>query len=1360
VRIVNKRVSLFLSLALIALLMVPLVAFGAEKKGFEIVSDNNVGIGGVAVGTSAIVQTVTLQDKDADNDPVTITKIEVNGADGTAIDTDFDSVEVLDGNDNVIFSATPTGGTKNWTVSKTGLSIVVPDDGTYTLKVNVKVDSDTTNKGSRIRPTVVVTMSEGGTASIVRSATDGTDEYITFTREDKGLEVISDDNVNAGKVAPGSSVIVQTITLKDHDPDSDNVKVTQVTIAAEGNDPIVNGDINSIEILDQNDSVVGSNNTGTYLGPTDIALSDFTVPDDGQNTLKVRLTLASGATVGHLIRFTTVVRVTEGTSSDIDVTVTDGTGEYVGYKTQDTGLEQTIDQNVNAGVLTSGQTAVVQKVKLVDNDNDTDPVDIDTVTVDFGNCAGSLLADADIQSVKILDGAGSVVGIGTVQTQSATIDIVGYQIPDDGSDMMQVQVTLPSPLNSGSSGKVICPVVTIQTSEGGSTNTTKASDGTQEVISGAGTNLGLEVVDDQNVSANPIPGTLTVVQRVTLKDQDRASTDHDPVTITKIELTNAYPGTGATDATLTSGGDLVSAQLYLDGDTTATYDISTGSVDLSGSPYQINDGHTATVTLKLKFNSDAVGKLFQPQLAITHTEGTASGTVKLAVSGTVMQVGMGNNDRGLEVVSDNNVAKGDVMPGATSRTRVMTVKLVDNDNDSHDVTVTGIKVEAGAKLDTVYLLDKNGATKASAVEGSTEIPTDSPTATFISLTWTIPDDTTNELRVEIIYKATATSGTLARPTVTLTVQEPSGGSDITETATDGSPETIGLSLADMGPETVSDHNVGTFIAPGSAAVVMQIDLADSDGDADTHDVTVTKVELNKVDSVTNVTSSDITKVELLNASGSVIALVPWSTGTMSLSVPGGLKVSDDTSTYLKVRVTTSASAVVGRTFAFKAVVTYTTEGGSGDLTKTVYEGTLNEIGTAPVEKTLQSIGALPATVPLALSGTQQLAITATYDNSTTADVTSTSTYASNKPTVATVSSSGLITGIGTGSATVTVSYTEAGVTKTTTVPVTVGGTSVCCTLVAGYNLISLPVQPTNNAPKTVFTDDPLYLCTYNTATGEFEWVDKPASATSGTVGALTSVSALGGYWLAVQQAGQFCVTGTALTGDQVVDLATLGWHMIGVPYDTAWGNATGAAVKFTRNGVDKWLTDAVAAGWVYGTVFSWNPTISKWDKITVAQGTTLVPCLGYWIKTRVSGLTMTFTETAWDPGNPPSFSAMSLKSEDPGNPPMPVHVTPLTFDSSKLAFGNYPNPVTDVHTTHFTVMGAMAAFVDAIKVDIYDLSGKKVYSSGEIVGTSVDWHTDNDYGEYLANGVYLYKMYAQVEGQWAVSKVKTIAILR
>ena len=102
----------------------------------------------------------------------------------------------------------------------------------------------------------------------------------------------------------------------------------------------------------------------------------------------------------------------------------------------------------------------------------------------------------------------------------------------------------------------------------------------------------------------------------------------------------------------------------------------------------------------------------------------------------------------------------------------------------------------------------------------------------------------------------------------------------------------------------------------------------------------------------------------------------------------------------------------------------------------------------------------------------------------------------------------------------------------------------------------------------------------------------------------------------------------------------------------------------------------------------------------------------------------------------------------------------LAIPASGLNFSNYPNPITDVHTTTFKVKGLMATLVDAIKVQIFDLSGRLVYDSGEISGISFDWHTDNDYGEYLANGVYLYKMYALIDDQWTVSKTKTLVILR
>ena len=80
-------------------------------------------------------------------------------------------------------------------------------------------------------------------------------------------------------------------------------------------------------------------------------------------------------------------------------------------------------------------------------------------------------------------------------------------------------------------------------------------------------------------------------------------------------------------------------------------------------------------------------------------------------------------------------------------------------------------------------------------------------------------------------------------------------------------------------------------------------------------------------------------------------------------------------------------------------------------------------------------------------------------------------------------------------------------------------------------------------------------------------------------------------------------------------------------------------------------------------------------------------------------------------------------------------------------------------TTTFAVTGSTAAFVEMIKVQIFDLSGRLVYENEE-ASTSMDWHTENQIGETLANGVYLYKMHAKIGGEWIESKTKKLVILR
>lgn len=94
-----------------------------------------------------------------------------------------------------------------------------------------------------------------------------------------------------------------------------------------------------------------------------------------------------------------------------------------------------------------------------------------------------------------------------------------------------------------------------------------------------------------------------------------------------------------------------------------------------------------------------------------------------------------------------------------------------------------------------------------------------------------------------------------------------------------------------------------------------------------------------------------------------------------------------------------------------------------------------------------------------------------------------------------------------------------------------------------------------------------------------------------------------------------------------------------------------------------------------------------------------------------------------------------------------------------LVVAPIPNPVRDVHTTVFRVQGICPCRVEALRVEIYDLSGRLVYTS-EAPGGALVWHTDDLSGLPLANGVYLYKAYVKVGGQWIATQVQKVVILR
>ena len=102
-----------------------------------------------------------------------------------------------------------------------------------------------------------------------------------------------------------------------------------------------------------------------------------------------------------------------------------------------------------------------------------------------------------------------------------------------------------------------------------------------------------------------------------------------------------------------------------------------------------------------------------------------------------------------------------------------------------------------------------------------------------------------------------------------------------------------------------------------------------------------------------------------------------------------------------------------------------------------FEITIEDASTTSA--TLSSIQASPIVMTIYMGYSFTInSITAFYDDESSASIAlDLAAYQSSNATIATVDNGGLITGVSAGSATVTVSYTESGITRTTTINVTV-----------------------------------------------------------------------------------------------------------------------------------------------------------------------------------------------------------------------------------------------------------------------------------------------------------------------------------
>jgi len=159
---------------------------------------------------------------------------------------------------------------------------------------------------------------------------------------------------------------------------------------------------------------------------------------------------------------------------------------------------------------------------------------------------------------------------------------------------------------------------------------------------------------------------------------------------------------------------------------------------------------------------------------------------------------------------------------------------------------------------------------------------------------------------------------------------------------------------------------------------------------------------------------------------------------------------------------------------------------------------------------------------------------------------------------------------------------------------------------------------------------------------------------------------------------------------------------------------------------------------------------------------TLDPWTGYWIYTFVDNLTLHFSETPAQEMKSQVLRALRLgtepKNDLPGQGVLPTESL-VEPQSLGIRVVSAPNPVRDVHTTTFKVLGICQCEVQGLQVEIYDLSGKLVWQDRTSAST-LSWHTEDSLGRDLANGMYIYRALVKVGSEWIPTPIEKLAILR
>ena len=312
----------------------------------------------------------------------------------------------------------------------------------------------------------------------------------------------------------------------------------------------------------------------------------------------------------------------------------------------------------------------------------------------------------------------------------------------------------------------------------------------------------------------------------------------------------------------------------------------------------------------------------------------------------------------------------------------------------------------------------------------------------------------------------STSGVVAGIAVgstTITVSYTEGGITKTDTVS-VTVEDISLASISVLPSTMSIavgnyKNISSITAHYSDGSSTDLVLADCNYDSDDPTIAtvnngvITGVSVGSAVITVSYTEGGITKTDTISVTVENVYLTSISVqpSTMSIAVGNYQNIifimarynngSDSSieldsavysSNHTNIASVNTAGKVTGESAGSAVITVSYTE---GSITKTDTVG----VTVLGIPQILTSIIVSPAVMEIYVGNSNTItSITANYYSGSSADLALTDcNYDSDNDSIATVSGSGVITGVSTGLATITVSYTEGGITKTDTVSVTV-----------------------------------------------------------------------------------------------------------------------------------------------------------------------------------------------------------------------------------------------------------------------------------------------------------------------------------